>query len=644
MRSQSIALVCLFSLLISAPARGDWEKVPPVDWSKLKPADFRDDELDLPFFLDHFHELVNGVVETGPQRGWITSHVWRGRDQQHPYNARVMETYLTVAFFYCTDRPWNVYRGSPLVRQRLEAMLEYWLTLRNADGVFSEYATDKFNLPATAFATKFMGQTLALLKDGPPIDADLLKRVTEADRKAIYATFTLPDLYAHGKSYTNQYCNVFAGAPAYLALHPDAEISTLLDKVYRRSLEDFQSPAGFFYERDGADFGYTLHTTNSDMTMAYFYLKGAPLGELIEQQEARWVDWLSYNLLREPDGSTFVINRCIETRQRHVDWPRQQSPMGEKVELARAFATTVEERAEQVKTKRARIERDWPRFPKMAGGTMTPYSFVHRTHRAWLPTNAQRDTAVATLPYLARESFIHQRSDSRFPLECTYVRRPGCYAIFNAGTHRNEGQNYGLGLLWNPRAGTVLQSQTGINAAAWGTRLGAELAPVETGDLKPIYTIDGKDIAATPGHRDLANGNLVIQYPLEKNAGAPEKTITFDDAGMTVALHHPGALTERLPLLAPAGKLQLSPGKAMIAYPGVDMTIEFDPSVKAERTAPTTRRRSQVTIGDKQLAVLLLSSNDTLRYRIRFTNNGEAPKPAIRAPVGNPYPDNLGDD
>jgi len=290
-RVARIACICLF-FLVPSLASAAWDKVPTVDWSKLKPSDFRDDELDIPFFLDHFHELLDGIQETGPERGWINIRVWRGQGQQHSYNARVMESYLAVAHFYCTDRPWNIYRGSPAVRQRLEAMFEYWLTLQSKDGEFSEYGPGRYNLPATAFATKFMGQTLTLLKDGPPIDPDLLKRVTEADRKAIIATFIIPELYAHAKIYTNQYSNVFAGAPAYIALHPDAEITRLLNEVFARSARDFMSPAGFFYEHDASDFGYTLHTTNSDMTMAYFYLKGTPLGELIEQEEARWVDWL----------------------------------------------------------------------------------------------------------------------------------------------------------------------------------------------------------------------------------------------------------------------------------------------------------------------------------------------------------------
>jgi hypothetical protein len=640
-----LCLLCLLTVLVPSSARAAWDAVPPVDWSKIKLSDFRDDELDLPFFLDHFHELANGIVETGPQRGYITAHVWRGLGQQHPYNARVMETYLTVAYFYCTDRPWNVYHGSPLVRERLEAMLEYWLTLRNKDGVFSEYGYDQYNLPATAFATKFMGQTLTLLKDGPPIDPDLLKRVTEADRKAIIAVLTLPDLYKHGRSYTNQYSNVFAGAPAYLALHPDPEINHLLEKVYRTAVDDFQSPAGFFYERDGADFGYTLHTTNSDMTMAYFYLRNTPLGELIEKQEARWADWLSYNLLREPDGSTFVINRCIESRQRHAEWQRQESPMAERVDLARAFATTTEERAEQVKQEREILARDWGHFPPMAGGTMTPYSFVHRTHYTWSPTDAQRDAAVAKLPYLVRESFNHQRADDRFPLVCTYVRRPSYYAIFDAGTHRNDQQRYGLGLLWNPRAGAVLQSQTDLDTATWGTRLGEDAAPVEAGDLAPTYSIDGKPVTAEPGHRDLSIGALTVRYPLESSTDGGEKTIVFKDGDATVSVHHAGQLTEQLPLLAPAGKVQITAGKATVAYPGVDLTIEFDPSVKADvRTSPTTRSmRNSLTIGDKQLVVLQLSGRDALQYRIRFIDHGNDPLIATKAPLGHPYPDEVGD-
>src|SRR4051812_25598490 len=83
----------LLMVVASSTAQAAWDAVPTVSWSTLRPSDFRDDELDIPFFLDHFHELVDGIQETGPERGFINIRVWRGQEQQRSYNARVMESY-----------------------------------------------------------------------------------------------------------------------------------------------------------------------------------------------------------------------------------------------------------------------------------------------------------------------------------------------------------------------------------------------------------------------------------------------------------------------------------------------------------------------------------------------------------------------
>src|SRR6478735_7938809 len=59
-------LITIFSSFAHAQtAPSPWPPVPPVDWSKLKPEDFSDDELDLPYYLANFHKLANSVVETG---------------------------------------------------------------------------------------------------------------------------------------------------------------------------------------------------------------------------------------------------------------------------------------------------------------------------------------------------------------------------------------------------------------------------------------------------------------------------------------------------------------------------------------------------------------------------------------------------
>src|SRR5277367_3517909 len=65
--------------------------VPTLDASKIRPSDFADADLDMPFALVHFARLANCVLLDGPDRGFISLSVWRGTSQLHPYNARIME-------------------------------------------------------------------------------------------------------------------------------------------------------------------------------------------------------------------------------------------------------------------------------------------------------------------------------------------------------------------------------------------------------------------------------------------------------------------------------------------------------------------------------------------------------------------------
>src|SRR5690349_6959126 len=113
-----------------------WDPLPVVDLASLRPSDFRDTELDMPFYLAHFRELAGHVVEAGPNRGFIDIPVWRSVSANKPYNARIMESILSLAYFYALDRPWNPYHGSPALRQRLEAAFEFWLNKQSPDGRF----------------------------------------------------------------------------------------------------------------------------------------------------------------------------------------------------------------------------------------------------------------------------------------------------------------------------------------------------------------------------------------------------------------------------------------------------------------------------------------------------------------------------
>src|ERR1039457_3458801 len=255
--------------------------VPPIDAAKIRPADFADADLDLPYALVHFARLANSVILDGPDRGFIALSGWRGEKNTHPYNARIMENILSLAWFYTAPQRWNPYRAHPAVRVRLEAALDFWGNIQSNDGRFSEYAPQEWNLAATAFAVKFISEALRLLKTGPPISAAIHERAVNACRKALRVVLFDADLYRYGREYSNQYTNIFAGGAAFLSLYPDEVLATRLRERLEASSTELQSPAGYFYEKDGPDLGYTLNTHHEKVQMAYHYWRGTPLGDIL---------------------------------------------------------------------------------------------------------------------------------------------------------------------------------------------------------------------------------------------------------------------------------------------------------------------------------------------------------------------------
>jgi hypothetical protein len=627
--SRYLVAIAFLVLMISNPAHAQvspassWPKVPPVDWSKLKPEDFSDDELDLPYYLGNFHQLANSVVETGENRGFIDLSVWRNQQDNKPYNARIMENILSLAFFYSTKRPWNQYYASAAVRVRLEAALDFWCRIQSPDGRFSEYGPRQWNLAATAFATKFMGQTLTLLRRGPPINAALMTRVAAADRRAIQIVLTDPDLYRHGRDFTNQYTNMWAGALAFLKLHPDPDLHRLVRRNIQENSKVFQSPVGYFYEARGPDWGYNLGTHHSNLAMAWHYARGGDLGRVLLEEEKSFVDWLALNAVREPDGSGFTLNRAIETRQRRpfLDTEamiRSQEDQGQRliaaeVVLARAFLPTSEEISHYRAQRRAELQTHWAQVKGPEVGTFSafsPYSFLHRSHEKWYPTSAQREAARRALPYL-RSSFTHQRMDEREHVVFTFVKRPRYYAIFNSGPHLTSQQRYGLGLIWQPEIGSLLQSQTGTNDGAWGTVLGDRQGVYEADTLDADFSIDGKAVSSLPGNRDLSSGVLAVKYRFSDQG---EKTITFGDRAIVVEVHHSGRLQENIPLLVGRDdKLTVERDEVVLRRAGKVFSIKFDPQTNA------TTVDTELKVGPRRVITVQLRSQSNLTYRLDFS-------------------------
>ncbi|RYZ96697.1 MAG: hypothetical protein EOP47_23345, partial [Sphingobacteriaceae bacterium] len=388
---RQLRLLALFIFLYMAmPATATyaqgWQPVPDIDLSKYSPDDFSDAEVDMPYFLKHFHTIANSVVQSGPAKGFINIVVWRAKKTNQTYNARIMENVIALAYFYSTKRPWNPYYGSEPVRLRLEAALENLANSQSPQGHFAEYGQDKWNLSATAFYTKFMGQTIKMIKDMPQITPAVLKRAIEADRKAINLILNDDKMYQSGMVFANQYGNVWGGALAYMSMFPDKAMETQM-KVRLEQAKEFQSPIGFFYEGGATDFGYNLGTHQSDLWSAYQYSRGTDLEKVFVKEEDNFGEWIKYNAVPEPGTDIYTLNRGIETRQKAPvisdSFTFRSTPLSLPVESIRAFVFSKIDIEKKAKKERAKLKTNWPNVaPLKVGYSMaySPYDFLERDY------------------------------------------------------------------------------------------------------------------------------------------------------------------------------------------------------------------------------------------------------------------------
>ncbi len=541
----------LFLTFFSCQSPNSLPEVKEVDLSQIDPSLFSEEEWFVPYYLEHFATVANSVADTGENRGFFNLSVWRGAHNHHTYNARVMEGILSLVWFYCTDRPWNVYHGDPALKNRIEASLQFWCNMQHTDGKFSEYSVGQWGLAPTAFATKFIGRALWLLeKQGPQIDAAIFEQARVSLRKAIYIGFTDEGLWEHGKRYSNQYANLWGGALAYLDAWPDDEIEQLLHQRIQESMTALQSPVGFFYEKGGPDWGYNLSTHHSDLQVAWEYA-GEDIRELIIEKTQRWYEWFSYNALKEPGSMCYYLNRAIETRQRkgyycnvEIEDPAHQRwvPQAEYVPVAQAFEMSKEAYRASIQEQYHEMRANYPDVAPLEAGefnAFTPYAFLHHDMEIWLPTRQQKEEAIQQLPYLKDSSFMKRMRDERSNTGYAYVRTPDYYATFNSGKIITPQQRYGLGLVWTPRLGTIFQSHSGTDKAAWGTKADDADQVYEAGDLFPESMLH--ELEANKPFKPAS-----IKYKLGNNG---EKKVTFLQNKIRVEVNHSGPFNEILPLL-----------------------------------------------------------------------------------------------
>lgn len=612
--------------------------VPPVDFSTISVDDFEDEDFLSPlvwindrrhllYYFTHLHEVANAVRLEEPNRGFFDIIVHRNPADNKPYNARVQENQLWLAYFYSRKADWNPYYGMPELRVRWEAAVEHFLTLQGPNGLFSEYGYGQYNLAATSFGLQFLMQSIRLLNeakerdpDFPFIDEDLYERIMAASRKAILAMLNDPAAWNQGRGYSNQYTLVWSLTMAYLEWAPEPALEQRLIERFRQSGEEFISPAGFYYEANGLDMGYNLSVHLQNLIGDYNYMRNTEYLQDLVEKESKFFDWLSYNLVIEPDGSYFTTNSAPSKRQASVTFDRKDIPLAEVLPIARAFVRTKEEvEAEIAAAKEQSTLGRWPNVPDLrytGGNSYNPYGVYNRIMYNYHPTNAERAEAIGMLPYIKYDTFNHQRVDDRSPLAFTYIRRPSYYAIFNAGQSQAAQQAFGLGILWHPEMGILSASHTettnrnSSRGLSWGTREKNSVRVYETQQVLPTYFLDGVAFTPTVGVKDLPPGEWSLTYPLGNRGN---KTVTFKDDRIEVTVAHQGAFEERIPLLlTETDRLDITPGQATLTRGGHQLIITFPATVE-----PKVQTMS-FTQYQHRMHVLTLNTEGELSYTIRI--------------------------
>ena len=599
-----------------------WEQVPEVDFSLLSPDDFEKVSMDyrsssntqesMPYFLKNFSKVANSIIEEGPKRGYMDALIWRVPSSNQPYNASVLESHLCISYFYCTKAKWNPYYGMDSVRDRLEAMIGYLLSLQLEDGTFPEYGVGKSNLAATAFFTKFMSETIRLLKNGPAFDQALFQRMVTANRNAIYATLTKENLIHHGHSFSNQFTNVWAGGIAHISMYPDSEIEELLLKSMQGALGKLQSEAGFYYEKDQPDWGYTLNTHNSNDRYAWFFARNTAFEPLLIEHTKRFYEWLSYNCLREPDGSGFLFNRAIESRQRLPFKTNIETELAEKVELARAFTLDKDEVAENAEARRKTWTSKWPNYAEIdlnRSGSYTPYSFLFENVTKWNPSKEEKQAQLKELPYIKHKRFIHQRMDFRTQLVNIYIRRENYYCAFNSGAPYSDQQRFGLGFLYDNEAGMLIQSQSASDLAVWGFAKNGHLYEKSLGIGSVYYKLGGRRTSPVIGPADWDDKELAVEY----QERGESRRVCFEDDRITITNKFKGELEEHIPLMVlPCDKMSWDDGIFTLLRGNRILTITFGENCKMQFQALGKLARYK-------LSVMTLTASDGITYDVKIS-------------------------
>ncbi|MDR8412477.1 hypothetical protein MTP10_27580 [Nonomuraea sp. 3-1Str] len=464
-------------VLVPGAAAAEVPDLPPL--TILNRASFAPHEQRFAPYLATLSPMVNDMADSGFfAGGW-----WRSPAAS--FNARVQEHVFTLAWFHANARPWNPYAGDARLLAALDAALGHYLSLQHPDGSFPEYNRNEHGLAPTGFGIGYLAKTLQILRASGALPARQAQ-ITAALHTSM-TWFLDPanhTVWQEPLGYANQTASGLAGASLALKLDPDPALVRGLAEAFPRLAATGVSSAGFFHEKGGHDMNYNFEVMLPEMADAYQQTSDP---NLVDMARA-FTGFLSYNLLREPDGAGYMVNVAPSTRT-SARWYDEVRPDPDRtalnwtftrqVPLLSAFLTAREDLAEARAAWAASTEPVTP----LAKQDTSPRILTHGLHGEGFPSRRQRAAAIAELPYLRSDDFVELRKDRG--QDFLYVRKPGLYLGGYFGERASLART-GLTFLWHPEAGTIICGLNDNNHACWSTVFPGQ-APDSDGPLPATY-------------------------------------------------------------------------------------------------------------------------------------------------------------
>ncbi|TDE95146.1 hypothetical protein EXU48_08485 [Occultella glacieicola] len=525
-------------------------------------------------YLQLLAPLANSVVDDDPELfGWMEDGWWR--TPNHPRNSRIMEHVSTLSWFLVNERSWNPYYLDPNLEGRLDAAIGYYLGLQGPRGAWP-VTYEEESLATTGFGLVSLGNLQRDL-----IQEDLLPdRQVELEASMRHAAQWLMDTsLPHWDTplvVTNQLVGGLAGVGHASVVIGDPQLAADLDDRIALLAAHGQAPAGYFHDPLVYDSGYNSTVMMPDLADLYLLTGNQQLVEMAR----KWADFAQYAILPEPGAPGWVHFAAASARNSTSTLTLYPDDARDRYALARAFVPEVPNLGlySSSREDKAASRADWAAstepIPPLVKPNASPRLYMHVPIAPENLGRAELDALTADLRPVAEDVFTEYR-EGTVDQQMLFVRRPGYYLASLLGRRWNDRIRSGTGMLWHPRAGTVVLSLNNVADDHWTT-----------------MTASGRDSALT---------DLVATFHNGADAGGPElepsdlgdvlgpftaRYLSVDGAVTTDVVHrHDGivravsvgeAATEVVPLFVQAGDvLEFSDGTVVEAGGTAEVTASW---------------------------------------------------------------------